>query len=477
MKASCDAMCGVHATTWLFGFLFWLVGLSSWMTITALFSELSLMMRALPEKFNIFSDLALIIQLANIVPLIYTLCIPKHLKTSRFVANTGYLIISFSFLSMLLMAYHYEDTLPLFSQPRSIILFILTFAASTCDCMTSLIYWRWVSSYPSQYIAFLSAGEPSSGIVAAILIWTQQFGIDLDSETPRFSVRTYLLIIACILPVSFGAFKVLNVSLRRGYFETERDWIVSKDDNTNDEGQKEGLYSISKTESQRNESTTIPIVHMESEQLINRSSKSSFNSSFSELWKYGLRKYQNVHWVLVIGLISAVQNGAVPSLSSFALIPFDDGAVYVYAVAISNLLKPSMAILTAYYPNLLITLQSIIGFCIGWTVCLIYILYVALQSPTPLGQYNAWCMSLIVVAFVLCNVLLTLSKTCVIMMVKKEFMSQSRLIHRIQLKTIWDRQIGGVMERVGLGIQFGSFIGALTFFILMNVIPITLFHS
>ena len=173
-----------------------------------------------------------------------------------------------------------------------------------------------------------------------------------------------------------------------------------------------------------------------------------------------------------------MQNGVVPSISSYALIPYD-GQVYVYAITISNVVKPVMAIITAYYPLTLINYKSILITCFGWLLCILYVFYVATMSPNPIGKYDIWYMILIIVIYVTCQALLTLSKTCVIMMVKKEFMNQSQSFGKINidLKTVWDRQIGGIMERIGLGIQVGSFIGALSFFILVNVIPYHLFHS
>eukprot|EP01083_Nonionella_stella_P129476 392881_1 len=132
-----------------------------------------------------------------------------------------------------------------------------------------------------------------------------------------------------------------------------------------------------------------------------------------------------------------------------------------------------------YFPTKLITNEAIIMCCVCWSVCMVYIFCIALQSPHPIGKEDRLYIALIIMVFVLCRVMLTLSKTCVIMMVKKEFMIESRSLSQVDLnlQIIWDRQIGGVMERIGVGIQLGSFVGALFFFSLINEIPFTIFRD
>ena len=464
----------LDGTPLLFGLLFWFVGLSSWLTITSLFNELSLMVTALPEKYQLFSYLALIIQLANVVPLIYTVCIPRAYKTRIFIEYAGYIVILFSFVSMVLMAFCYSDTMLIFHQQHSVMLFIATFCASICDCMTSLIYWPWISSYPSQFISYLSAGEVSSGILASILIWSQQLNKDFVSDATRFSVKTYLLLIASLLPLSLVAFCILNKLLKNGYFETQEDWIAVKSDSDSQNLQNRD-HRINQTDQHIDDSSCCYCFGTDFLRLFACCKRD--NSSPFLLKGGGGREYKSIKWVCLIGLISAVQNGVIPSIASYALIQFNE-SVYVYAMTLSNLLRPLMAISTAYYPNLLINAKSITISCIGWILCVGYILCSAVRV-NAVSQNNLFHRVLVVVIFVLCQTLITLSKTCIIMMVKKEFMLQSRSLIEINidLKTVWDRQLGGVMERIGLGIQIGSFVGATTLFILINLIPVQLFQS
>lgn len=111
----------------------------------------------------------------------------------------------------------------LFGQARSIALYVLTFCSALTDCLTSIIFWVFVSYAPTPYMAALSAGESSSGIISSILIWIQQSGRPRDS--PRYSITAYLMIISCLIPISAVAFFVLVRSLRNGYLEETTDWI------------------------------------------------------------------------------------------------------------------------------------------------------------------------------------------------------------------------------------------------------------
>ena len=78
LPLNCCMMATTTQRTWIFSFLFWLVGLSSWITITGLFNELSLMVKDLPEGFEIWSYITLISMSKNIL-----ICIINVIESYR----------------------------------------------------------------------------------------------------------------------------------------------------------------------------------------------------------------------------------------------------------------------------------------------------------------------------------------------------------------------------------------------------------
>ena len=170
------------------------------------------MVDKLPEGWQLGTYIAIIIQVANIAPLIYSL-IPEHLKTDKLIINVAYTTIIFSCCCMILVGLFWNKTV----WNHSVALLGSAFGTSVCDCMTSVIFWVFVSWYPSKYISVLAMGESSSGFVASILIWIQQ--IDRRKNNPRFSVSTYFYLISIAFPMSLLSMFCLVQMLKQNYFE------------------------------------------------------------------------------------------------------------------------------------------------------------------------------------------------------------------------------------------------------------------
>ena len=124
---------------------------------------------------------------------------------------------------MMIMCLFWDTQTEIFGQERSLVLFITVFGTSFCDCMTSIIFWVFVAWFPTQYMTALSAGESSSGIISAILIWIQQ--LNRADGDPRYSVGLYLFCIGLFIPISGIAFTILLYYLKKGYFHGAKDWI------------------------------------------------------------------------------------------------------------------------------------------------------------------------------------------------------------------------------------------------------------
>ena len=138
---------------------------------------------------------------------------------------------------MMIMCLFWDTQTMIFGKERSLVLFITVFGTSFCDCMTSIIFWVFVAWFPTQYMTALSAGESSSGIISAILIWIQQ--LNRPDGDPRYSVSVYLFCIGLFIPISGIAFTILLYYLNKGYFQGAKDWISDNKSPTDSDGDHE----------------------------------------------------------------------------------------------------------------------------------------------------------------------------------------------------------------------------------------------
>eukprot|EP01084_Bolivina_argentea_P232107 391264_1 len=71
------------------------------------------------------------------------------------------------------------------------------------------------------------------------------------------------------------------------------------------------------------------------------------------------------HWIVMITVLSATQNGMMPSLASYSLLPYGDLA-YIYCVTIEKILNPLTALLPLLLPQYLLSSRFIFISAFGW---------------------------------------------------------------------------------------------------------------
>jgi hypothetical protein len=175
-------------------------GVGAWVTINGLFSELPLIVNDLPEGWATASYLTLVIQIANVGPLVYIL-VEKHV--TLFSANIAVLLLGA--ISMVLLGFLWDTTDYVAGREHSVPLLVLSFTAALADCTTSLLFWPFVGRFPSPYAAALSTGEGLSGLIAAILTWIQS----APEHGLLYSPRVFFFFLAFLLLGSLAAFLAL----------------------------------------------------------------------------------------------------------------------------------------------------------------------------------------------------------------------------------------------------------------------------
>ena len=204
--------------------------ISSWIDINGLFVELPLLVNGLPEGWNLPSYLAVIIQLANIGPLAYTVLhhlAPQHIKEWPVI----YLIMFIGAISCIFLSFFWDRTLFVAGSEHSAALFILVGLLALVDCTSSVVYLPYMAIFKPHYLTALYIGEGLSGLLPGIIGLIQGVGgtttclnqTSVDSSTnitiytliaenpvPLFSVEIFFFMLFGIMCISCIAFSMLH---------------------------------------------------------------------------------------------------------------------------------------------------------------------------------------------------------------------------------------------------------------------------
>ena len=200
--------------------------LSSWCGLYGIAVEVPLLVNKLPEGWNLPSYLVIIVQLATIGPVLYT--IAKKLAPDRVKEwPVVYIIISIGLIACLLLVFLWSSTSYINGVEHSTALFVLTFFLALLDCTSTVVYIPYMAAFTSQYLTALFVGEGLCGLMPVLMGFAQgaggnpeclnvsKNGTD-DFETipvyppPHFSISVYFGILFIILCVSMTSFSLLH---------------------------------------------------------------------------------------------------------------------------------------------------------------------------------------------------------------------------------------------------------------------------
>ncbi|XP_007899408.2 riboflavin transporter 2 [Callorhinchus milii] len=153
-----------------------LFGLGSWVAINGLWVELPLLVPETPEGWYLPSYLTILIQLANVGPLLVTLLHrfrPGWLPETRVV----YAIVCLGVVSCLLVALFWKETGMVGGERHSTALLALAFFLSLVDCTSSVTFLPFMSRLQARYLTSYYTGEGLSGLVPALVALAQGVGV------------------------------------------------------------------------------------------------------------------------------------------------------------------------------------------------------------------------------------------------------------------------------------------------------------
>eukprot|EP01059_Diplonema_ambulator_P000445 TRINITY_DN10378_c0_g1_i1.p1 TRINITY_DN10378_c0_g1~~TRINITY_DN10378_c0_g1_i1.p1 ORF type:complete len:461 (+),score=40.73 TRINITY_DN10378_c0_g1_i1:47-1384(+) len=394
------------------------LGVGSWITINGVFQQLPILVDQ-PEGWSLPSYITVVIQLANVCPIVLLGAQKIFGKDYTVVGVVVGLLINISSMAVLSTGV-WTKTLNIGGDEHSVWLLLLTFTASAADCLSSVTFWPFVSYFKLEYLyTALSIGEGMSAVIPALLSFAQQPGAD----NPHFSANVFFMMLSVLMVIvgfCFGALASQVPTSDDTNFLTSDESSEAGDDVCCKQADGDGVGEDGGELLPEVEEVEVP--------------KIPFHMLFT---------------------CSFLQNGALLSTQAYTTQPYSN-MVYQVTLASSMFVEPLGSCLTIPYPSPSVSSQlrslSVV------VLCTAYQLTLASLSPNPPFASSFLGPFLTVGTSALASFLITYLKTV-------SFISLKRAIPHYNPSA--STQTSFVMQRAGGYIQAGSFLGASLFFLLI----------
>lgn len=357
-----------------------LFGMGSWIAINGIWVELPILVDQLPEGWNLPSYMTVVIQIANVGPISYTLWTVLLKKTSH-EKPVVFLMIFVGSASALLLAFFWMSTSVVWEDEHSTALLTLMFFLSLVDCTSSVVFLPYMNTFKPGYMTSYYIGEGFSGLMPSLVSLGQGVGqVECHNKTsfnatsnetdysiqavylpPNFHVREFFLFIFAMMVTCGIAFVLLNY------------WSYCKTEHV-DIKQGNNVYELTSSTT----SSTKNFVDQIKDD--NTAIEDTYRTEYDGMYPNKMSISGYVYFLLLIGWVNALTNGVLPSIQSFACLPYGSQS-YHLAVTLSNISNPVACLIAFFLP---VGSAGIIGFIsfVG-TVVSAYIIVLAAGSPTP----------------------------------------------------------------------------------------------
>ena len=423
-------------------------GISSWVSINGLWVQTPLLVKSLPEQWDLASYIVVLTQTANIGPILYTL-VKKAVSSSHqesLETWSIHLVLALGFSSCVLLSFLWNVTVRNISLP----FFILTTISAMVDCTSSLLYFPFVRKFRLSCLRSLLIGEALSGLIPSLVALVQGVGgnpscvnVTKDGNTtietvypdPLFSVNSFFIFLSFLMFLSWAAYSILrHSSIGNAYqlspcnSETNNECLNNPGDNRN--------YGINEHSSSNTDQ-------------LSTASHSEINLSVG-----GDRRIQI--YLVLQAYYCLLGNGICAAIQTYSSLPYGNTTHHL-ATSLSAASGPIAVIFCFFiHSSNRNFAKSIVLMTILSTLTAVYIIVLALMSPNPPFLNSSLGPILIIscwITFHACNTY-----------------ARSSIAGHLKLSPDPD-----AMFKYGFATQLGSFIGAVTIFTIMQVFKP--FHS
>jgi riboflavin transporter 2 len=216
-------------------FLVMIFGLGTWTNLAGVWIELPIIVPILPESWQLPAKLTLIISSANIFPILIVFAsLIFKLNTAPFEVPVNFILLLISITFAFAFAFLWNRTAYLFGTEQSVCLMFLCFFTAIADCMSSTTFIPFLHRYEPIYLNAYFSGEALTALLPALLGMGQSIGksdcVLIGNQTdgtlievhhpPRFSVRTYFLLLSLLPLAALLAFSILRF-MKTGRLKTK----------------------------------------------------------------------------------------------------------------------------------------------------------------------------------------------------------------------------------------------------------------
>ncbi|XP_047396075.1 solute carrier family 52, riboflavin transporter, member 3 isoform X2 [Sciurus carolinensis] len=388
-------------------------GMGSWVAINGLWVELPLLVTELPEGWYLPSYLTVVIQLANVGPLLVTLL--HHFRPGCLSeVPVVFAVLVVGTIACVLFAFLWNVTSWVLGGERSVAFIVLTFLLALVDCTSSVSFLPFMSRLPTHYLTTFFVGEGFSGLLPALVALAQGSGVTTCVNVTETSDTTSS-------PVTSRETHVTQQRARRrqGSVEDLLDSQVT-------------LHSIQP----RGEKDAGPLGPAD-----------GGGAQAHREEKPAARPAQLAFIYTLVAFVNALTNGVLPSVQTYSCLPYGPVAYHLSAT-LSSVASPLACFLSIFLPNRslpFLGVLTVLGTGFG-----AYNMAMAAMSPCPLLQGHWGGEVLIVTSWVLYAASLSYIK--------------------VMLGVILRDQSRSALLWCGAAVQLGSLLGALLMFPLVNVL-------
>nr|XP_058895136.1 solute carrier family 52, riboflavin transporter, member 3 isoform X2 [Kogia breviceps] len=389
-------------------------GMGSWVAINGLWVELPLLVTELPEGWYLPSYLTVIIQLANIGPLLVTLLHhfqPSYLSEVPII----FTVLGVGTISCTLFAFLWNVTSWVLGSYHSIAFLVLTFFLALVDCTSSVTFLPFMSKLPTHYLTTFFVGEGLSGLLPALVALAQGSGLTTCVNVTETSDTT---------PIP----------------ETTRNMDSPQRQPRRWEASIEDLLT--------SQVTLHSIRPQEGKDLGPPGPEDSGKGQEPLEEKTAPLHLAHLTFIyILVAFVNALTNGVLPSVQTYSCLSYGPVAYHLSAT-LSSMANPLACFLSMFLPNRSLSflgVLTVLGTGFGT-----YNMAMAVMSPCPLMQGHWGGEVLIVASWVLFIGCLSYVKVMLGVILRDR--SRSALL--------W----------CGAAVQLGSLLGALIMFPLVNVL-------
>ncbi|XP_066290979.1 solute carrier family 52, riboflavin transporter, member 3-B-like [Branchiostoma lanceolatum] len=459
-------------------FLVILFGSGSWIAINGLWVELPIIVQQAPESWSLPSYLSVIIALANIGPIAFTLAsvfAPGKVSVKAVI----YTIVSIGTASCALLPFFWKYTNFVAGANRSVALLVLTFFLAVVDCTSSVTFMPFMAMFTVPYLNPYFIGEGMSGFVPSLVALGQGVGGNPDchnvsvinsivingtvkniteyinvyvTKDPNFPTENFFWFLFTMMLVCGISFVLLN---HLPLAKKEHVGAIKETESPNDGCSNPALVMESTGETNGSVKTSTADESRNTVASAERKNVEGSNSVVHDpgedcliTKKQGLSRGDYIYLLCVQAWVNALSNGVLPSIQSYSCLPYGNTA-YHLAVTLANMANPLACFISFFLPTtsfLLVGVLSLAGTAVG-----AYILALAAMSPTPVLLGTGGGVFLVIFAWISVVGLFSYVKVTIGSIFREEG----------QRALLW---CGAVM-------QAGSCVGAIVTFLFVNVFP------